>query len=187
MKPKLKEISNIQTGVFAKPNTDGDVVYLQARHFDEHGKLIIDLHPDLNKIDINPKHLLLPGDILYAAKGTKNFATLYEAKNIPAVASTSFFVIRIENVVKNILPAYLVWFINHPDTQALIKNQAMGSSIASISKGVLEELGIPIPALETQKIILKIASLRERELALKAQIESLKEKQIQHLIINALK
>ncbi len=187
MKKTLNNISSIQTGVFAKPKADGDVVYLQARHFDEFGKLNIELHPDLNRSDIKAKHLLLPGDILYAAKGTKNFATLYEAKNIPAVASTSFFVIRIESSIENIMPAYLVWFINHPDTQALIKKQAMGSSIASISKGVLEELEISIPTLETQKLILNIASLREKENALKTQIELLKEKQIQHLIINALK
>ncbi len=187
MKITLNKISNIQTGVFAKPKTDGDVVYLQARHFDESGKLNTELHPDLNKSGIKSKHLLLPGDILYAAKGTKNFATLYEAKNIPAVASTSFFVIRIESSIKNILPAYLVWFINQPDTQASLKKQAMGSSIASISKVVLAELEITIPTIETQKLILNIASLREQELALKSRIEQLKEKQIQHLIINALR
>jgi restriction endonuclease S subunit len=185
LKPKLKEISSIQTGVFAKPNTDGDVVYLQARHFDEHGKLIIDLHPDLNKIDINPKHLLLPGDILYAAKGTKNFATHYEAKNIPAVASTSFFVIRLQQ--KNtIIPAYLVWFINHSETQQLLKAQARGSSIASISKGVLEELEIPIPQLEIQQLILNIAALRGKELDLKNKIDFLREKKIQQQILQAI-
>jgi len=187
LKTTLNKISSIQTGVFAKPKTDGDVVYLQARHFDENGKLNTELHPDLNKSDIKSKHLLLPGDILYAAKGTKNFATHYEAKNIPAVASTSFFVIRIDDSIKNISPAYLVWFINHADTQNLIKKQAMGSSIASISKRVLEQLEIAVPTLETQKLILKIASLREQELALKSRIEQLKEKQIQHLIINALR
>jgi restriction endonuclease S subunit len=187
LKTTLKEISSIQTGVFAKPNTDGDIVYLQARHFDEDGKLNLELHPDLNKLDIKAKHLLLPGDILYAAKGAKNFAALYESKNIPAVASTSFFVIRINKLDENIMPAYLVWFMNHPDTQFILKNQARGSSIASISKVVLEELEIPIPTLKMQQLILNIASLREKEKGLKTKIENLREKQIQQQIIQALK
>ena len=40
-------------------------------------------------------HILRQGDVLFAAKGTKNFAALYESKYHTAVASTSFFVIRV--------------------------------------------------------------------------------------------
>ena len=63
----------------------------------------------------------------------------------------------------------------------------MGTSIVSISKSVLEELEISIPDLETQKAILKITHLRNSEKKLQQQIESLREKQIQQQIFNALK
>lgn len=187
MKTALKHITNIQTGVFAKPIKEGEIVYLQAKHFDENGLLISLLHPDLLAENISGKHLLQPGDVLFAAKGTKNFAAWYESKNLPAVASTSFFVIRLkENIINNILPEFLAWYINQPVSQKFLKGNAMGTSIASISKAVLEELEISIPDLQTQKTILKITYLRNSEKKLQQQIEMLKEKQIQHCLWQAI-
>lgn len=185
MKTQLKHIASIQTGIFAKTVSNGEIVYLQAKHFTENGQLHSSLHPDLKADNIIDKHLLRHGDVLFAAKGTKNFAVWYESKNEPAVASTSFFVIRLTE--KNILPEFLVWFINHPTTQKFLKGKAIGTSIVSISKSVLEELEIPIPDVQTQKAILKINQLHNKEKNLKQLIQTLREKQIQQQIINAIK
>jgi restriction endonuclease S subunit len=160
-------------------------VYLQSRHFDQNGQLFTTLHPDLKAVGISEKHLLSHGDVLFAAKGTKNFATVYEHHNKPAVASTSFFVIRLTD--NNVLPEYLAWFLNSNITQTLLKGQAIGTSIPSISKQVLENLEITVPGIETQKAILQITKLRHKEKALKQEIERLREKQIQRQIINAIK
>ena len=188
MKTTLKHIAEIQTGLFAKTVNDGDVVYLQARHFDENGQLISVLHPDLKADQVTEKHLLRHGDVLFAAKGNKNFAAWYGSKNMAAVASTSFFVIRLkENFQNLILPKFLVWFINNQESQNFLKANAIGTGIASISKVVLGELEISIPELQTQLAILKIIHLRNSEKRIKQQIESLREKQIQQEIINALK
>ncbi|CAN5299157.1 hypothetical protein BH10BAC4_BH10BAC4_20830 [soil metagenome] len=187
MKTTLQQIASIQTGIFAKTISKGEIVYLQAKHFDEHGRLSSTLHPDLKQDNVTAKHLLRSGDVLFAAKGTKNFATWYENKNLPAVASTSFFVIRLQDNYSNeILPEFLAWFVNHPTSQKFLKGRAIGTSIVSISKSVLEELEISIPDLPTQKTILKIAQLRNSEKKMKLQIEALREKQIQQEIINAL-
>lgn len=184
MKTDLKNIASIQTGFYAKPAKEGDLIYLQAKHFNEKGLLINDLHPDLLSENVSEKHLLNPGDIVFAAKGIKNFAAVFQEHNA-AVASTSFFVIRL--TVNYVLPEYLAWFLNHPNTLKIIKSKARGTSIASISKSVLEETAIIVPDLETQKKVIKINELRALENKLKEQIESLNEKQIQQKIINALK
>ena len=132
--------------------------------------------------------MLRHGDVLFAAKGTKNFAAWYERKNIPAVASTSFFVIRVQDTYSHkILSEFLVWLINHPNAQKFLKGRALGTSMASISKTVLEELEILIPDLPTQKAILKITQLRNKEKQLKQQIETLREQQIQQQLIDAIK
>ncbi|MDD4490137.1 MAG: restriction endonuclease subunit S [Paludibacter sp.] len=187
MKTTLKHISSIQTGVFAKPNIDGDVVYLQAKHFSETGQLNSLLHPDLMSDAVSVKHLLNKGDVIFAAKGTKNFATVYNL-DIPAVASTSFFVIRInENYKHSIIPEYLAWWMNQSFSQTFLKAQAIGTSIVSISKAVLEELEITIPVIHKQELILKINTLRNKEAALIKQLELLKEQQLQQQIINAIK
>jgi restriction endonuclease S subunit len=185
LKQALRHIAFIQTGLFAKPITEGDIVYLQAKHFDENGNLRSSLHPDIKADYITDKHLLRTGDVLFAAKGTKNFAAVFENHNEPAVASTSFFVIRL--IQKNILPKFLVWYLNHPSTQKILKGQAIGTSIVSISKAVLEEMEVPVPDIKTQKAVLHIAQLRSEEKKLKQQIETLREKQIQQQIINVIK
>ena len=188
MKTTIGHIANIQTGIFAKPIKEGQIVYLQAKHFDENGQLISSLHPDLKVENIPQKHLLQNGDVLFAAKGTKNFATWYESKNLPAVASTSFFVIRVQQYFQNkILPEFITWCINQPASQKFLKGKAIGTSIVSISKSVLEELEISIPVLPMQRAILKISQLRKSEKNIKQQIETLREKQIQQQLINGLK
>ena len=185
MKTLIKNITHIQTGLFAKPSGLGELVYLQSKHFDEFGQLHSILHPDLLAEGISEKHLLKDGDVLFAAKGTKNFAAVFENHNEPSVASTSFFVIRPSD--KKVLPHYLAWFLNSHTTQTLLKGQAIGTSIPSISKQVLENLEITIPNIETQQAILQITNLRNKEKSLKQKIETLREKQIQQQIINAIK
>ncbi|WP_170971137.1 restriction endonuclease subunit S [Ilyomonas limi] len=187
MKLNLENIAILQTGVFAKPVKSGEIAYLQSKHFDENGQLTSVLYPDLKPNNQTNRHLLKPGDVLFAAKGLKNFSTLYESMDIPAVASTSFFVIRLqENFQSKVLPEYLVWFLNQPASMQFLKGKATGTSLPSISKTTLEELQISVPDLKTQKIVLKIAQLKDQEKRLKAELEILIEKKMQQQIINAI-
>jgi restriction endonuclease S subunit len=185
LKNLIKDITHIQTGLFAKPSGIGELVYLQSKHFDEYGQIHAVLHPDLIAEGISEKHLLKEGDVLFAAKGTKNFAAVFENHKEPSVASTSFFVIRPTD--KKLLPQYLAWVLNSHSTQTLLKGQAIGTSIPSISKPVLENLEIAVPGIEIQQAILQITKLRNKEKSLKLEIETLREKQIQQQIINAIK
>jgi restriction endonuclease S subunit len=184
LKTLIKDITHIQTGLFAKPTGIGELVYLQSKHFDEYGQLHAVLHPDLAADSISEKHLLKDGDVLFAAKGTKNFAAVFENHNEPSVASTSFFVIRPND--KRLLPQYLAWVLNSRTTQTLLKGQAIGTSIPSISKQVLENLEIAVPSIETQKTILQITKLRNKEKSLKQEIEFLQDKLINQQLFQAI-
>lgn len=188
MKTILFDIVSIQTGLFAKTTLHGDFVYLQSKHFDENGLLKSILQPDLKANSHTEKHLLKPGDVLFASKGTKNFAAVYVSKNNPAVASTSFFVIRLKDEYRNrVLPQYLSWAINHSTSQKFLKENAIGSAMVSISKVVLGQLEILIPPLETQKKILHINDLYTREKKLKQKIELLRNQKVQQQIFNSIK
>ena len=184
MKTKIKDITNIQTGLFAKPSDKGDVVYLQSKHFDENGLIRTVLHPDLKADNITSKHMLQTGDVLFAAKGTRNFAAVYETHNKAAVASTSFFVIRIAD--RTLLPEYLAWFLNHPSIQSLLKSKARGTAIPSIRKSELDELEILLPSVEKQKIIVKLSNLANKEVEIRLQITNLKKQFIEQKILKEL-
>lgn len=188
MNTKLSYIVSIQTGLFAKTMIDGDIAYLQSKDFDDNGFLNFKLQPELKEDRVPKKHLLEPGDVLFASKGTKNFAAVYEHTNIPAVASTSFFVIRIkEDFKEKVLPKYLHWFMNQPISQKFLQANAMGTSMVSIPKSVLSELEILLPTIEKQKAILEINELRIKEKNIKQKIDSLQDQKIQQQIFNSIK
>lgn len=176
----LKNIASIQTGIYAKSDVHGNAIYLHARYFNESGQLdknvIYDIYVDTRL----SKHLLKDGDILFMAKGFKNAAIVYSESMGPAVASSSFFVIR---VAPQLLPGYAAWYINHPNTQKILKGKARGSSLPSISIRTLEELEINIPDIKTQQDILIIQGFRTREKQLIEEIEALKEQYIQQELL----
>lgn len=187
MKTTLAYIANIQTGIYALPVKTGKVVYLQAKHFNENGILLDAVEPELPFNPQTEKHLLNDGDIIFAAKGSKNFAAKYENKNGPSVASSTFLVLKINDEFREkISPDYLCWFLNHTKTQELIKATARGSSMISISKTALQELEITIPTMEKQNLIVKIHALQNAELRIMNQIQKLKEQYTQQLLLTAI-
>lgn len=187
MKTTLGNIATIQTGVFAQASPEGDVNYLQLKHFDEFGNISGEIFPDLDSRFVNANHFLKQGDILFAAKSSKNFASLYSLANFPAVASTSFIVIRLLDDVKNlILPEFIVWYLNLPVVLEIIKAQAKGTAMPSISKVSLANLELKIPEVSQQNLIIKISSLRNQESQLIQKIESLKNIYLQTRLKNLI-
>ena len=172
MKKSLKNIAYIKSGIFLKPQNEGDLVYLQAKHFKADGELDSELYPDIQWQDISEKHVLKPGDILFSAKGLKNFAAVYESQNLPAVASTSFLIISIwENTVD---PEYVALILNSRPSQEYLKGIAKGTSIPSISKKQLEEFEIVIMPREIQQKLVALNKLKKKENDLVSKIERLK-------------
>ena len=187
LKTTLIRIANIQTGIYALPVNSGKVVYLQAKHFNENGILLDAVEPELPLNAQTEKHLLNDGDVIFAAKGSKNFASKYENKNGPCVASSTFLVLKINDEFRDrISPDYLCWFLNHTKTQELIKAKARGSSMTSISKAALQELEITIPAIEKQILIVKIHTLQNAELQIMNKLQILKAQYTQQLLITTI-
>jgi restriction endonuclease S subunit len=183
---ELKELASIQTGIYAKPSISGEVIYLQSRHFNLEREFDRTVSPDLkldNKIE---KHLLKNGDVIIASKGFSNFAVVYNDSIGPAVASSMFLVVK--NIQTNlILPEFLEWFLNLPQTCDYFQNNAKGTGLPSIGKTVLEDLKIPLPNIEKQKLILEVVKLRCQEAAIKTKIQKLQEKVINHYLISSIK
>lgn len=182
---KLAEIASVQTGYFGRASTSKEVLYLQVKDFDEDLQLDSELSPELAIHDINEKHFLLDGDVLFAAKGANNFAVVYKHKGIPAVASTSFFVIRLTD--KAILADYLAWFINSKGAMDYLRAFSKGTSTLSISIKTLKELEIMIPSLKKQKNIINLVELRRKQKKINQEIDRLNELKIEQQLFNAIK
>ncbi len=188
MKTKLKNIAFIRSGIFAKSRPDASVVYLQAKHFEESGKMIAGITPELIVDRQTENHLLQPGDILFAAKGTKNFASVYKPEYGLCVASSTFLVVTLKNEFRDaVLPEFVAWLMNCDYTMEKLKREARGTSIPSISKLNLEELTVNIPDLQKQGLILNIDELRQQETAIRLKLMKLRELYLQRRLINELK
>jgi restriction endonuclease S subunit len=179
----LKEIANIKFGLHAQPDEYGNVLYLQAGHFTNRGKLLqipstfIDVQGRLNE------HLLEDGDIILAGKGNRNFAWCYHNNLGPAVPSSIFFIIQ--PIQKIIDPEYLTAYFNLEKSQLHFKRLGEGSNVASIRKSELGELNIPILPMKKQLEIAAIAQLHHDQIEVTEKI-LLSKNELYEAVINNL-
>ena len=174
MKKKIKDIAEIQIGYQfrGKMETipDGTHSVIQIKDFDEFQNLKttdlyrVNLESDAERYTVNK------GDILFLARGQRNYA--FPIKDTPAntIAASYFFILRLIN--KDIFPEYLAWYIKQAPAQEYLHNIARrGTHMPIVPKSSFENMPIDIPSLEIQKTIVKLDSLinKERELQNKLQ------------------
>lgn len=161
MKLSLNKIAKVLVGRYQRPEVDGEICYLQVKDFDEGGRFFGKVTNRIKEEEIPGNFYLEVNDVLYAAKGDKNFAVIYPEETGRAVASPSFLIIRL--IVNFVLPEFLVWYLNHPEVAEKLKNLATGTNIRSVTRKSLEEFRVEVPPIEKQVKILELASLFERE------------------------
>lgn len=184
MKLKLNEIASIQFGLYSSDTIEeGDVKYIQAKHFDENIDLLDEIDNFLKFDEKNTSHVLKDGDILFVGKGMRNFAWVYRKEFGQAIASSIFYVIRVDS--SKIIPDFLAALFNSSNYQSLFQQLGAGSSIPSIRKSELEVLFINIPAIDVQNKIVSLRKLHLEEIRLSGQIIEEKKK-VYTSIINKL-
>ncbi len=167
---RLSKIAKIQSGYISRgkiePREDGTHFLLQARDVDaerltyQAGSLVR-FSPDLSRKD----WVLKTDDVLFMARGTRNYSVLIN--NIPeqALAAACFFIVRVSS--DRVLPYYLCWYLN----QALVdhylsRHSGRGVHMPVVRRSVLESIDVPIPPLEVQSKIAKLGVLLQKELKL---------------------
>ena len=112
------------------------------------------------------KSFLKKGDILFQAKGNKIEATLINKDYENLISNQIYFNVRVS---QEILPEYLVWYLNSEEAKLYYEKNTSGATVKSINKKVLEHLKIEIPSLEKQKELVSLISgfLIEKEKTLK--------------------
>lgn len=104
---------------------------------------------------------LQPGDVVFVARGMRNYALCLEDVPLPTVCSQYFFLLRVKST--GLLPEFLAWQINRAPAQRYLAKNAEGSDQLSIRRGVLEALPIVVPPLEQQHRIVALARDAGRE------------------------
>lgn len=101
------------------------------------------------------------GDVIFAARGMRNYALCMDEVPLPTVCSQYFFLLRVKTPA--LLPEFLAWQINRAPAQRYLASNAEGSDQLSIRRGVLEALPLVVPFIEQQQRVVALAKDARRE------------------------
>jgi hypothetical protein len=164
---RLDEISEIQSGYIARSKieafADGPCHLLQAKdvdadRLDYRTDGMIRFRPSMSRKD----WILKSGDVLFMARGVRNYSILIHNIPDPTLAASCFFVIRADQGVA--LPAYLCWYLNQePAQQYIMQYSGRGVHMPVVRRAVLESVDIPIVPCGQQKKIAVLDNLMTGE------------------------
>ena len=174
---KLAEIATVWSGYLSRgriqASESGSHSLVQARDVNANDLscdtiCLIRFTPTLSPSDC----VLSSGDILFMARGSRNYAVLLERIPELSLAAGCFFVVRVTSSA--VLPGYVAWYINQPPIEHyLLQNTGRSVHMPVVQRAVLENMPIPVPPLETQKQIAALDALCREEQRL---LEDLKQK-----------
>jgi hypothetical protein len=156
-----------------EPVALGGVLAIQLRDLSANGRLDVSRLMRVQLDDVQDRHLVHPDDVLFRSRGERNTAAAV-GEDLPeaALAVLPLMILRPKaNIVSG---EYLAWAINHPQAQRFFDSVARGTKLRMVSRASLEQLDLDIPDRETQKKIIAIDALAERERVLSARIAGMR-------------
>ena len=190
---KLSDIVNIRSGMVVpktvnndeKQLTDAYVRMVGTSDYDDDGNLRNDLEANVLIKPAIEKNFLQYNEVLFNAKGRRFFFFFFRNEYSFTIASASFLVLTIQN--DHILPDFLVWYLNHPETLKVFNSKITTQNIPSITKQELGELEIIIPNFETQNKIVKLDFLKKEQIMIQKELITLKANLINTVTYKKLK
>lgn len=182
---KLKDVATFSFGNHISDLSKEGVKYLQVKNFDEYGCFLDNVEQFVSYDEIGKLELLKEGDVLFVGKGMKFFAYKYEQSIGEALASSIFYIIKVDQ--SEVLPDYLVCLLNHPKSMTYFNGVSAGSSIPSIRKSELGNFEIPLLPLNVQTKVVEMYLLHKQELELLAQLKEKKQIRFNQIINEIIK
>ena len=173
----LGKACSIFSGYTARTGLDaaalGGVLAIQLRDLPPCGTLDVSRLTRVQLGDVQDRHLVHAGDVLFRSRGDRNTAAAVGRDlREGAVAVLPLMILRPRSDI--VSAEYLAWAINHPTTQRFFDSVARGTKLRMVSRASLEHLELDIPDIETQRKIVAIAALADREQALSLQAAGLR-------------
>ncbi len=172
-KAKIRDLAQIRVGYQTRKGVqatpEGSHALLQIGNFNE-ARTAIDLEEIVRIVpgSINQDQILRDGDVIFLAKGAKNFSFVPKGLPSPALAASYFFILRPGHRIDS---DYLAWFINLESTrQMLSRYVGQGARVPVVRREVLENVEVSLPDIQTQRTIVEIIALADEEQRLLADL-----------------
>lgn len=181
----LKEVAAIRTGYTFRQagdtGRDGELLGLQIG--DVRDADVIETR-SLRPVEWGRKEeppVLVPGDVVFAAKGSYNRAVLYSDKHARVLPSNQFLILSVKN--ENLLsPEFLRWVLNYSSVQKRIAEYRTGTNISSVSKRSLGEVLVPLPDRSVQGRILALQAVSDEQKRLLENLQDNTETMLQGVV-----
>jgi hypothetical protein len=167
MKRKLKKMARISLGYQTRKGVeecpDGSHYLLQIRDFNKaRTSVTMQEMMRISPPGMDPDSHLREGDVLFLAKGQKNFSwCVGQLPDLPILAASYFFVLR---PLPGVSGEYLSWFLNQESAQRhFARLSTTGAHMPIVRRDVLENLEVSVPDLVTQRKIVAVADLAGRQ------------------------
>lgn len=169
---RLSQVCGIHSGYTARSRLElapqGGVPVLQLRDVSAGADVAV---PEPLRYDLPAaeRFQVVDGDLIFRSRGEPNTAAVVRsALAEPVVVIAPLMILRPDR--RKLLPDFLAWSLNRPETQRTLSSEAQGTSLRMISVATLENLQIAVPDLATQKQIVEIDALGRREARLLQQL-----------------
>ena len=113
------------------------------------------------------KFRVLPGDLIFRARGVSNQALLVDELLQPVIVAAPLIRIRVHDR-QQVDPAYLQWVLNSGPVQRAIDAIAKGTIVRMVTVSSLRDLVIHLPPMAVQQQIAAFARLQKEEQQLSA-------------------
>jgi restriction endonuclease S subunit len=188
MKKRLKDIATIQPGFSFRgriePKETGRLSIVQIKDIGENGTLLVDELVRTDAPNVKLEYFVRPGDVLFTTRGLRRRAALVTRDMDNTVYVAQIFAVR--GISQVIEPAFLAWYLNQVPAQEHFEMFSTGAFIQNIRKEVLEHLLVSVPPLETQRTIVEIHRLRQRESSLRSAIREKRNLLVEQTLLAAI-
>lgn len=191
MRTPLIQLATIQQGLQfrggVEASQNGRYAVVQIRDFDDFGELA----PGPGGLTrIRPqgpveRYLVRQGDVLFLARGARNFACAISAPLEDTLAVGYFFILRPD--ASRVLPGYLSWYLNSPPARAFYRSvAAQGSHMPIVNRAMFETLEVPVPRLVVQQSVADLEEARRREARLMRRLEEVRREEVLQASLRAI-
>jgi hypothetical protein len=153
---------------------EGEISVVQARDLSDDGAVSVGTAARVMALPGSPRARLVAGDVVVQPRGTRYASACFPPTSSSAVAAAPLVVLRPDR--SRILPDFLVLFLGLPTTQSHLRKSATGTYVPQVPRQALEALSIPLPDLETQRLLVELAGLMRREKELMERIREGRER-----------
>lgn len=163
---RLPELCSVHTGYTARgrlePTAAGGVLAIQLRDFTSEGLIDPERLTRVQLEGVADRYFVRAGDVVFRSRGERNTAAaLDERLSESALAVLPLMILRPNPEV--VTPEFLAWAINQPPAQRHFDVAARGTNIRMIPRSSLDDLELDVPDIETQRKIIAVDALAERE------------------------